>query len=324
MVPLIAGARMGRYEIVSPLGQGGMGAVYCAHDTTLRRKVAIKILTSIDERSSARLLKEARAASALNHPNICTIYEVGQAGDQPFIAMEHIDGQTLRSLIAAERFPVEKAVRFGIQIADALAHAHERGVVHCDLKDANVVVGPDGRAKVLDFGLAIHRAHQTPEHREFRLDISHDTTRSLAGVTDAGQIAGTLAYMAPELLKGGTSDPLSDIWALGVLLYTMVSAELPFRGQTQFELIAAILHQLPTDLPSRVPDSLRLIVGRCLSKERSSRYQRASEVVAALEAVGSDAKWTRPVRPPRVREGPPNRSPSCRLPTPVAPWTPSI
>jgi serine/threonine protein kinase len=118
MVPLIAGARMGRYEIVAPLGRGGMGTVYCAHDTTLRRKVAIKILTSLDDRSGARLLKEARAASALNHPHICTIYEVGQADDQPFIAMEHIEGQTLHSLIAAERLPVEKAVRFGIQIAE--------------------------------------------------------------------------------------------------------------------------------------------------------------------------------------------------------------
>ena len=269
---------MGRYEILAPLGSGAMGTVYRAQDTTLQRTVAIKILGGADESNGGRLLEEARAASALNHPHICTIYEVSETGDRPFIVMEYIDGKTLSSLIADGFFPLETAVRFGIQIAGALAHAHERGVVHCDLKGSNVVVGADGRARVLDFGLAIRR----PEHVD-------DATRSRTPSTGAGQIAGTPAYLAPELLKGDVNDPLSDIWAFGVLLYAMITGKMPFQGKTAFELTAAILHEPPVDLPSRVPPSLRVIVGRCLSKERPHRYQRASEVLAALEAIASDA-----------------------------------
>jgi serine/threonine protein kinase len=275
-MPIAAGTRIERYEIVALVGRGAMGEVYRARDTVLQRSVAIKLLTGVDERSGARSLQEARAASGLNHPNICTIYEVNQVGDKPFIVMEHVDGKTLSSLIAVEPCSLDQTVRLGVQIADALAHAHSHGIVHCDLKSSNIMVGTDGRAKILDFGLAVRR----PEDDE-------DLTRSDAHLL--GPLAGTLPYLAPELLKGEANDRQSDIWALGVVLYTMVSGELPFRGQTVFELIAAILHQSPVDLPPSVPASLRLIVSRCLSKERSRRYQRASDVAAALETVGSDA-----------------------------------
>jgi serine/threonine protein kinase/tetratricopeptide (TPR) repeat protein len=273
---IAAGTRIDRYEIVAFIGRGGMGEVYRARDTVLQRSVAIKFLASVDERSGTRSLQEARAASGLNHPNICTIYAVNQVGDRPFIVMEHVDGRTLSALIAVEPCSVNQTVRLGVQLADALAHAHGHGIVHCDLKSSNIMVGADGRAKVLDFGLAVRQ----PADDE-------DVTQSDARVS--GQIPGTLPYLAPELLKGNTNDRLSDIWALGVVLYTMVAGELPFSGQTAFELTAAILHQSPLDLPASVPASLRLIVSRCLSKERSRRYQRASEVAAALETVSSDA-----------------------------------
>ena len=183
----------------------GWARLYRARDTVLQRSVAIKLLTGLDERGGPRLLQEARAASGLNHPNICTIYEINQVGDKPFIVMEHVDGETLSSLIAVEPWSLDQTVRIGIQIADALAHAHSHGIIHCDLKSSNIMVGADRRAKILDFGLAVRR----PVDDE-------DLTRS--DVRVSGQIAGTLPYLAPELLKGDVNDRLSDIWALGVVL----------------------------------------------------------------------------------------------------------
>jgi Tol biopolymer transport system component len=269
---------MGHYEIGRLIGTGGMGAVYAAHDVELGRVVALKIVTGDDVEAQTRLRHEAKRASQLNHPHVCTIHEVGTSNGQAFFAMEYVEGQTLSEMISRRVFPLEAALRYGIQIADALSHAHEHGVVHRDLKSANVVVTPDGRAKVLDFGLAC----DVPAQRISELSQSKTT------LTREGLIAGTLPYMAPELLRGEPADVRSDIWALGVMLYEMVTGRRPFGGTTGFELSAAILHEQPTPFPDRTPPSLREIIRRCLAKDRHDRYAHAGEVRSAMEAVKTE------------------------------------
>jgi serine/threonine protein kinase len=206
------GARLGPYEVVARIGAGGMGEVWRARDTRLERDVALKVLPAeavADEVARARLLREARLASKLNHPHICTIHEVGEADGQVYIAMELVEGQTLAERLSEHSLSAEEVLRFGQQLADALSHAHEHGVVHRDFKSANVIITPEGRAKVLDFGLA---------KRLVGAEASEATTLSRATLTEAGAIAGTPAYMAPEQLRGLAADTRSDIWALGVVL----------------------------------------------------------------------------------------------------------
>ncbi len=270
-----AGSRIGHYEIVALLGAGGMGEVYRARDTRLGRDVAIKIVgaTSADQSAQARLIREAQRASILNHPHICTIHEVGETADGAFFVMEYVNGQTLGALIPPDGLPVEVVVRYGGQIADALAHAHDHGVVHRDLKSANVMITSEGRTKVLDFGVA----------RRLSSHDAHDITQSRDTLAADGVIAGTLAYMAPEILQGKPADQRSDIWAFGVLLQEMAAGERPFKGQTGFDLTSAILRDSPATLPQRVPATIRRIVQKCLAKDPQQRYQRASEVHAALE-----------------------------------------
>ena len=277
-MPLSPGTKIGTYEIQAPLGAGGMGAVYKAHDPTLQRTVAIKVLAKQDEDASARLLQEARAASALNHPNICTIHEVGEHEGQAFIVMEHVEGKPLSALIPADGLPPESVIRYGTQIADALAHAHERGIVHRDLKSANVVITPEGRAKVLDFGLAARMPQADAEA----------VTKTQEAIPHAGMLVGTLACMAPEVLRGEQATARSDIWALGVLLYEMASGRLPFGGKTAFDVTAAIAKDAPDALPARVPAGLRTVVQRCLQKEPGGRYANVVGVVGGLEAIQSD------------------------------------
>ena len=264
------GSRIGQYEVLERLGTGGMGDVYRARDTRLDRFVALKIVhDSATGGSGDRVLREARAASALNHPNICTIYEVGEFEGRPFLAMEYIAGQTLSRVIPPDGLRADDVVTYGVQIADALAHAHEHGVVHRDLKGANVVVTPQGRAKVLDFGLAKR--------------VAGGGVSPLSGtLTQAGTISGTPAFMAPELLRGQDADARSDVWALGVLLYEMASGRRPFLGDTPFEVTSAILKDSPPVLPSSVPARLRSIIFRCLARDPDGRFQRASDLVAAL------------------------------------------
>lgn len=278
---LPTGGRLGQYEIQGRIAAGGIGIVYRAFDTALRRPVAIKTLgwSAPDARES--LLREARAASALNHPHICTIYEVGGHDGVPFIAMEYIDGRPLRELIPHQGLPIESIVRYGIQIAEAVEHAHRHGIIHRDLKSVNVMVSAESQTKVLDFGLA---------SRVPAADM--DTlTRTKASETGAGPLAGTLAYLAPELLRGGAADKRSDVWALGVLLYEMAAGRLPFQGSTPFELTAAILEGVPPPLPTKLPMLLRTVIGRCLVRDPSQRYQHAGEVRVALETLqlGSDS-----------------------------------
>jgi serine/threonine protein kinase/Tfp pilus assembly protein PilF len=275
------GQTLGHYRIESQLGAGGMGVVYRARDSRLGRTVAVKVLGEqllSDPTARERFLREARTASALNHPHICTVHEVGEADGQVFIVMEHVEGKPLRELVPVGGFPVETAIRYGIQIADALAHAHEHNIVHRDLKTANVVVTPEGRAKVLDFGLA---------RRVPRTVTEEEATGSVDSLTEAGVIVGTVHYMAPETLQAGPADARTDLWALGVILYEMVSGKLPFEGRTLFEVTAKILQESPPPLPPRVPAGLAAIIQRCLAKEPGQRYQRASEVRAALETAQS-------------------------------------
>ena len=280
------GDTLGPYRVLDVLGEGGMGQVWRAHDTRLERDVALKVLpaeTLGDETARARLVREARLASQLNHPHICTIYEVGEAEGQTFVAMELVEGQALSARLADGPLPVDQVLRYGQQMADALAHAHSRGVVHRDLKSANIVITPDGQVKVLDFGLAKRLTGE---------ELAEATTVSRPSLTGPGMVAGTLAYLAPEQLRGQPADARSDIWALGVVLYELATGKAPFQGQTGFELTSAILSQPLPPLPSSVPAPLAGVIDRCLAKEPGERYQQSTEVRAALEAVASGQAGT--------------------------------
>jgi len=284
---LAAGSRLGPYEILAAIGAGGMGEVYKARDTRLERDVALKVLPApalTDPTARARLVREAQLASKLNHPHICTIYDVGEEGGHTYIGMELVEGQTLSARLQGGALPIDDVVRYGQQLASALAHAHARGVVHRDFKSANVVVTPEGRVKVLDFGLARRLGGDA---------LADDATMSRQTLTEPGAVAGTLAYMAPEQLQGQPADARSDIWSLGVTLYEVVAGARPFQGQSGFELTSAIMSEAPRPLPSQVPAELGAVIERCLEKELGKRYQQAGEVQAALEAVlaGNLAPW---------------------------------
>jgi eukaryotic-like serine/threonine-protein kinase len=286
---LAAGDRIGVYEILSPLGAGGMGVVYKARDTKLQRPVALKFLRgreSYGDAAAARLLHEARSASALNHPHIATIYEVGESDGRAYIAMEFVEGRSLSSVLERGALAPETAVRYGLEIASALAHAHERGIVHRDLKPANVMITAAGSAKVLDFGLA---------KRMPQADLSAATV-SQEPVTKDDGIVGTLLYMAPETLRGEPADARTDLWALGAVVYESVIGRPPFEGRTGYEISSAILREPPKSFPAHVPLRLQAVIQRCLAKEREHRYQRSSEVHAALETIGVDV-LTPPVSP---------------------------
>jgi TolB-like protein/Tfp pilus assembly protein PilF/predicted Ser/Thr protein kinase len=271
------GATLGSYRIDRQLGRGGMGAVFLAYDSTLRRPVALKVMLegTGDEESRSRLLREARNAAALNHPNICTIHEVGHADGRTFIAMEYVDGRSLRDHIDAGALPLPDVLRYGIQSADALDYAHRHGVVHRDFKAANAMVATDGRLKVVDFGLA-HRGD----------DLMSEAT-TMGSLVQAGLPAGTPYAMAPEQIRGATTDARTDIWALGVLLYEMATGTKPFSAATVPELFAAILNESPRPYPTNVAMSLQQVIERCLDKEPGQRYQNAADVRLALESIQS-------------------------------------
>jgi tetratricopeptide (TPR) repeat protein len=271
------GRTLGPYEIVARIGAGGMGEVYRARDPRLGRDVAVKVVAADAQASGpldAWLLNEARQASALSHAHICHIYDVGETEGRTWVAMELVPGSTLADRIALGGLPADSVVRIGRQIASALAHAHDHGIIHRDLKAANIVLTHGGDAKVLDFGLA---------KRVGPAEL-HDVTRPRSGLGDDDSLAGTLPYMAPELLRGGAATERSDLWALGVLLYEMLCGRRPFEGRTGFELSSAILNDPVPALPDTVPASLEHAVRRCLEREPGARYQHAAEVCAALDA----------------------------------------
>ncbi|HYK51126.1 MAG TPA: protein kinase [Terriglobales bacterium] len=274
------GQVLGHCRVVAKIGQGGMGVVYRAQDEVLHRDVALKVVsknTSLDSSGRQNLLHEARASSALAHPNICTIYEVGESDGELYIVMELVEGKSLRELSGDHGLPPESVLRYGVQIASALVRAHDRGIIHRDLKAANIVVTAEGLVKVLDFGLA----------KKVGGTIFDAVTRSFETMLDASGVSGTLPYIAPEILRGEGTDYRSDLWALGVVLYEAASGRLPFDGRTGFEISSAIMRELPKPLGPPVPPGLWAIIQRCLVKEPLHRYQRAGEVQAALEAVQS-------------------------------------
>jgi tetratricopeptide (TPR) repeat protein/predicted Ser/Thr protein kinase len=276
---LPAGTRLGPYEILAPLGAGGMGEVYRARDTRLGRDVAVKVLPETIARGSAweRFEREARAASALSHPHICAVYDVGEADGRPFLVMELLEGKTLRDYIGKAPMEPAAAVALAEQIADALEAAHAKGITHRDIKSGNIMVIARDHVKVLDFGLA--------KYAVTGVVTNLDETRTLDSLTAVGLVVGTPHYLAPELLQGKDADARSDLWALGVVLYEMLSGRLPFRGPTVFEVSSAILHEDPPPLPANVPSRFREIVERCLEKDPNERYQSVGEVHAALEAL---------------------------------------
>ena len=252
--------QIGRYRVAAKLGSGGMGIVYRAYDEKLRRDVAIKLLNrGADDSGRERILHEARNSSALNHPGICTVYEVDDHGDQSFIVMELVDGRPLSDLIPPDGFPFESVLAYGLQIADALAHAHARGVVHRDVKPSNVLVAANGRIKVLDFGIGQH----------IHSEVGERTTESIETPAESGVTAGTLAYMAPEQLRGERAAGRSDVWSLGVVLYELATGQRPYAGDTRFTLSASILTEDPRPLPARVPTGLKKVIARCLTRDPS-------------------------------------------------------
>ncbi len=275
------GQVLGHCRVVAKIGEGGMGVVYRAHDEVLQRDVALKVVrkgVGLDSSGSQNLLHEARASSSLSHPNICTIHEVGETDGELYIVMELVEGKSLHALCVDTGLPSDSVLRYGMQIARALARAHDRGIVHRDLKSANILITPDGLVKVLDFGLAKRVAG--PQYQ--------GATRSLAAKQETS-VSGTLSYMAPEVLRGEPADYRSDLWSLGVVLYEAASGRLPFEGQNAFEISSAILRDVPKPLGPPVPPGLWSIIQRCLYKEPMQRYQGAGEVQAALEALLSAA-----------------------------------
>ena len=280
-MPLIPGTRLGPYEIAAPLGAGGMGEVYRARDTRLGRDVAIKVVRDGATRDSERIRRfeqEARAASALSHPNVCAVFDLGTHEGAPFVVMELLEGETLRSRLGSGPVAARKAIEWVAQAARGLAAAHEKGIVHRDLKPENLFVTKDGRVKVLDFGLA---KLTQPE----ALAAEGAATVSLLG-TEAGSILGTIGYMAPEQVRGERADARTDLFALGAVLYELLTGRRAFRGATFVETGNAILNDEPAPLETRdrnFPPGLEPIVRRCLEKNRGERFQCAQDLAFDLE-----------------------------------------
>src|SRR5213596_3507292 len=280
----LIGKLIGHYRIESLIGVGGMGEVYLARDERLGRKAALKLLPdnlTTDETQLSRFKNEARSASALNHPNILTVYEIGTEGNRQFIATEFIEGITLRASLARGRINPHAALDIAVQVASALAAAHEAGVVHRDIKPENIMLRPDGYVKVLDFGIA-----KLTEQRLASDDHTVETTGVLQ--TRPGMVLGTAHYMSPEQARGQKVDARSDIWSLGVVLYEMVGGNPPFRGETPSDCIAAILTSEPPPLSAVLPDvprKLESILQKALHKNSNERYQTIKEMLADLRIL---------------------------------------
>ncbi len=291
-----AGTRLGPYEILAPLGAGGMGEVYRARDVRLGREVAVKVLPdhlARDPDSLARFEREARAVAALAHPNILDIHDFGNEAGVEYLVTELLEGETLRQRLKGTPLPWRTAVEIGLSVADGLASAHAHGIVHRDLKPENVFLTFDGRVKILDFGLA----RLAPEK-------STETSPTIAAPTRTGTVMGTVGYMSPEQARGGHADPRSDIFSLGCILYEMATGRRAFFGENPAETLAAILRDEPKDpgdLVSDLPDHLRLVILRCLSKYPDSRFESARDLAFALKVAGTESASHRGAPPEKRR-----------------------
>ena len=277
MSSLKVGTQISHYRIVRQIGAGGMGEVYLADDTELERPVALKVLSATvsqgDDRVQ-RFVREARSASALNHPNILTVHQIGKFGDSHYIATEYVNGETLRERMDREKLQLPEALEIAVQVATALAAAHKARIVHRDIKPENVMIRDDGFVKVLDFGLA-----KLIENNASEVDAEADTRVQFE--TRAGVVLGTVAYMSPEQARGQKVDARSDIFSFGIVLYEMLSGKNPFKGRSVADTLAAVLQREPKIL--RVPDELDRIVRKALKKERSERYRSISEMLDDLK-----------------------------------------
>lgn len=294
-MPLSPGDRLGPYEIVAPLGSGGMGAVYRARDPRLQRDVAIKVLhpdRMSDPDRRQRFLVEAKAVSSLNHPNILTVYDIGTEGDIAYLVTELVDGRSLDALTPASGFPVGEVLRIGTQMADALARAHAAGIIHRDLKPANVMLATDGRVKVLDFGLA--KIVEPSRGEEL-------ATRTMNAQTAEGTVMGTAGYMSPEQAEGRPLDQRSDIFSFGAMLYELATGRRAFPGDSPMSTIAAVLREeplAPGDLRADLPSELTRIIMRCLRKDPARRVQSTADLKVALDELRQESdsgKLTAPI-----------------------------
>jgi len=284
-VSLSPGSRLGPYEILAPLGAGGMGEVWKARDTRLAREVAVKVLPpklASDADALARFEREAKAVAALSHPNVLGIYDLGRDGDVTYAAMELLAGETLRQRLAEGALPQRKALEYALQIAQGLAAAHEKGIVHRDLKPENLFVTSEGRVKILDFGLA-----------KVAIRGSEDThSPTAAASTEPGTVMGTVGYMSPEQVRGKAADARSDFFSLGCVLYEMLSGRKPFEGESAAETMAAIVQKDPPELADstgRFPSHIERILRHCLEKRPEDRFDTAHDLAFALETAAGGA-----------------------------------
>lgn len=288
-IGLTPGAKLGDYEVQRLIGSGGMGEVYRARDTRLGREVAIKVLPGFSSQDVERLRRfeqEARSAAALNHPNILAVYQMGTYDGAPYLVSELLEGGTLRELLVRGPLPVRRLIGYGVQMARGLTAAHEKGITHRDLKPENLFVTKDGQVKILDFGLA--KLTQ-------RLTISDQDTPTLSAQTEPGMVMGTVGYMAPEQVRGQTADHRADIFALGAILYEMLTGKRAFQKPTSAETMTAILNEDPPSIShftTSIPPALQRVVHRCLEKNPAQRFQSASDLAFALDAL-SDSGSTR-------------------------------
>jgi eukaryotic-like serine/threonine-protein kinase len=286
---LKAGDVVARYRIEGVLGSGGMGQVYLARDTELERTVAIKLVDSRRQRPQ-ELVREARLAASLDHPSICAIYGVDYLGEEPLLVMEYVKGLPLSKVIRGRRsVSLATALDFARQIVAAVAHAHDNGVIHGDLKSSNVMVGPDGHVTILDFGLAV-RSDAGEGGGEF------DSTR----LSPSSGAAGTVPYMAPEMIRGQPPSVQSDIWALGVLLFEMIAGRRPFAGSTPYEIASNILVDQRTCMESLIRGPIRGIIDRCLAIDPAGRYASAHALGRALRPLGRRRRSRRVENPDQV------------------------